>query len=100
MLSFTNIRGLHSSFLGCESFLESNPFHILSLCETNLKEPINTSNISVRGYLSSFRKDSVIHMHDMDPYTNERRPFVLGLSLEYSEYSYSFFRLTVLHSVP
>ena len=100
MLSFTSSRGLHSNLLGCESFLESNSFNILALFETNLKEPINTSNISVTGYLSLFRKDSVIHMHDMDLYTNEGRPFVLDLSLEYSEYSYSFFRLTLLHSVP
>ena len=35
-LSFTNIRGLRSNFVDCESFLESNSPGILALCETNL----------------------------------------------------------------
>ena len=35
-LSFTNIRGLHSNFAECESFLESNSPDIHGLCETNL----------------------------------------------------------------
>ena len=35
-LSFTNIRGLRSNFVDCESFLESNPPDILALCETKL----------------------------------------------------------------
>ena len=50
-LSFTNIRGLHSNFVDCESFLESNSPDILALCETNLDDSIDSGNFSVRGYL-------------------------------------------------
>ena len=96
-LSFANSRGLHSNSFSCEFFLESSSFNILALSKTNLKEPINSNNISVRSYLSLFRKDSVIHMHDMAVYTNEGRLFVLGLSLEYSDDSYSCIRLTLFH---
>ena len=32
-LSFTNIRGLCSNFVDCESFLESNSPDILALCD-------------------------------------------------------------------
>ena len=35
-LSFTNIRGLRSNLVECESFLESNSPDSLALCETNL----------------------------------------------------------------
>ena len=35
-LSFTNIRGLRSNLIDCESFLQSNSPDILALCETNL----------------------------------------------------------------
>ena len=37
-LSFTSIYGLHSNFVECESFLESNSPDMLSLCETNLDD--------------------------------------------------------------
>ena len=50
-LSFTNIRGLRSNFVDCESFLESNSPDILALCETNLDDSIDSGNFSVRGYL-------------------------------------------------
>ena len=50
-LSFTNIQGLHSNFVDCESFLESNSPNILALCETNLVDSIDSDNFSVRGYL-------------------------------------------------
>ena len=50
-LSFTNIRGLRSNFVDCESFLESNSPDILALCETNLDDSIDSGNSSVRGYL-------------------------------------------------
>ena len=43
-LSFTNIQGLHSNFVECESFLESNSPNILALCETNLDESIDSGN--------------------------------------------------------
>ena len=39
-LSFTNIRGLCSNFVGCGFFLESNSPHILALCETNLDDSL------------------------------------------------------------
>ena len=32
-LNFTNIRGLRSDFVECESFLESNSTDIFALCE-------------------------------------------------------------------
>ena len=51
-LSFTNIRGLRSNFVDCESFLESNSLDILTLCEINLDDSIDPGNFSVR--LSSF----------------------------------------------
>ena len=51
-LSFTNIRGLNSNFVDCESFLESNSCDILALCETNMNDSIESGNFSVRGYLS------------------------------------------------
>ena len=50
-LSFTNIRGLRTNFVDCESFLESNSHDILALCETNLNDAIDSGNICVRGYL-------------------------------------------------
>ena len=50
-LSFTNILGLRSNFVECESFLESNSRDILALCETNLDDSIDSGNFSVSGYL-------------------------------------------------
>ena len=44
-LNFTNIRGLLSNFVGCESFLESNSPDILAYCETNLDDSIDSGNI-------------------------------------------------------
>ena len=62
-LNFTNIRGLHSNFVECESFLELNSPDILALCETNLDDSTDSGNFSVRGYLSLIRKDSITHLH-------------------------------------
>ena len=64
-VSFMNIRGLHSNFADCESFLESNFPDILALCETNLDDSIDSGNFSVRGYLTIIRKDSSTHMHGL-----------------------------------
>ena len=50
-LTVTNIRGLCSIFLDCESFLESNSPDMLALCETNQDDSIDSGNFSVRGYL-------------------------------------------------
>ena len=98
-LSFTNTRGLHSNFVDCESFLESNCPDILALCETNLDESIDSGNFSVRGYLPLIRKDSSTHMHGLAVYVKEGLPFALDLFLENSAYSYLCFRLALLHSV-
>ena len=98
-LSFTNIRGLRSNFVDCESFLESNSSDILPLCETNLDDSIDSGNFSVRGYLPLIRKDSGTHMHDLAVYVKEGLPFARDLSLENSADSYLCFRLALLHSV-
>ena len=98
-LSFTNIRGLRSNFVDCESFLESNSPDILALCETNLNDLIDSGNFSVRGYLPLIRKDSSTHMHGLAVYVKEGLPFAWDLSLENSSDSYLCFRLALLHSV-
>ena len=67
-LSFTNIRGLRSNFVVCESFLESNSPDILALSETNLDDSIDSGSFSVRGYLPLIRKDSSTHMHGLAVY--------------------------------
>ena len=97
-LSFTNIRGLHSNFVDCESFLESNSPDILALCETNLDDSIDSGNFSVRGYLPLIWKDSSTHMHGLAVYVKEGLPFAQVLSLENSADSYLRFRLAFLHS--
>ena len=98
-LSFTNIRGLRSNFVDCESFLESNSPDILAQCETNLDDSIDSGNFSVRGYLPLIRKDSRTHMHGLPVYVKEGLPFAEFLSLENSTNSYLCFQLTLLHSV-
>ena len=98
-LSFTNIRGLRSNFVECESFLESNSPDILALCETNLDDLIDSSNFSVRGYLPLIRKDSGTHMHGLAVYVKEGLPFTRDLSLENSADCYLCFRLALLHSM-
>ena len=50
-LSFTNIRGVNSNFVNCESFFQPNAPEILALFETNLDDAIDSGNFSVRGYL-------------------------------------------------
>ena len=98
-LSFTNIRGLRSNFVDCESFLESNSPDILAVCETNLDDSIDSDNFSVRGYLPLIRKDSSTHMHGLAVYAKEGLPFARNLFLENSSDSYLCFRLALLHSV-
>ena len=65
-LSFTNIQSLHSNFVDCESFLESNSPDILALCKTNPHDSIVSGHFSVRGYLPLIRNDSSTHTHDLD----------------------------------
>ena len=98
-LSFTNIRGLRSDFVDCESFLDSNSPDILALCETNLDDSIHSGNFSVTGYLPLIPKDFSTHMHGLAVYVKEGLPFAWYLSLENSADSYLCFRLALLHSV-
>ena len=70
-LNFTNIRGLRSNFVNCESFLESNSPDILALCQTNLDDSIDSGNFYVRGYLPLFRQDSGTHMHGLAVYVKD-----------------------------
>ena len=98
-LSFTNIWGLCSNFVDCESFLGSNSPDIVALCETNLDNSIDSGNYSVRGYFPLIRKDFSTHMHCLPVYVKEGLPFARDLSLENSANSYLCFRLALLHSV-
>ena len=68
-LSFTNIRGLCSNFVACESFFESNSPDILALAQ----------------------KDSGTHMHGLPVYVKEGLPLAWNLSLENSADSYLCF---------
>ena len=74
-LNFTNIWSLHSHFVGCDSFLESNSPDILVLCETKLDNAIDSGNFSARGYLPLVRKDSSTLMHGLADYVKEELPF-------------------------
>ena len=96
-LSFTNIWGLHSNFVECESFLESNSPAILSSCETNLDDSIDSGNFSARVYLPLIWKDSITHMHGLVIFV-KGLPFAWDLSLENSADSYLCFPLALLHS--
>ena len=87
-LSFMNIRGLPSTFVDRESFLQSNSPDIRALCETNLDASNDSGNPFVRGYLPLIRKDSSTHMHGLAVYVKEGRPFAWDLSLENSADSY------------
>ena len=80
--------GLCSNFVDCEFFLESNSPRILAVCETNLNDPVDSGNFSVKGYL---------------PLMKEGPLFALDLSLENSYLcllldSYLCFRLALLNS--
>ena len=59
--------------------VESNSPNILASCATNLNESIDSSNVSVRGYLPLTRKDSVTHMHGLVVYVKEGHPFAWDL---------------------
>ena len=83
-LSFTNIQGLCSNFVDCESFLESNSPDIPALCERNMDDSIDSGNFSVRGYLPLIQKDSSTHMHVLAVYIKEELPFAPDLSWDLS----------------
>ena len=76
-LRFSNIQSLCSNFFACEPFLESRSPDILGLCETNLEDPMGSSNFSGKGYLPLFLKDSLTHMCGLTVYLKE------GLSFAY-----------------
>ena len=97
-LSFTNIRGLRSNFVDCESFPESNSPDILALRETNLDDSIDSGSFSVRGHLSLIRKVPSTHMHGLAVYVEEGLPLAQDLSPENSADSYLCFRLALLNS--
>ena len=50
-LSFTNIQGLCSNFVECESFLGPNSPDILALSETNLDDSVDSGSFPLRVYL-------------------------------------------------
>ena len=91
-LSFTNIWGLRSNFVECESFLESNSPDILALYETNLDDSIDSGNFSV-GVIFLIRKDFLA------VYVKEGVSFTWDLSLENSADSFLWFWLSLLYSV-
>ena len=74
-LSFTNIWGLCSNFVDCESFLESSSSDMLALCETNLDDSIDSGNFSMRSYLPLIQKNSGTHMRAVAVYVKEGLPF-------------------------
>ena len=75
-LRFTHFQGLCSNLFPCEHFLESSSPDILDLCETNLENPMGSSNCSVRGYLPLVQKDSLTHMFGLTVYLKEGLSFV------------------------
>ena len=81
-LSFTNIPGLRSNFVDCESFLGSNSHDILALCEANLDDPIDSGNFSVRANLPLIQNDSSTHMHGLAVYVKEGLPFTRHVSIK------------------
>ena len=99
-LSFTNIRGIRSNFVECESFLESNSLDILAPCNTDLDDSIGYGSLSVRGYLSLIWKDSTTYMHGLSDFVNEGLPFTRDISLKNSVdcimFSTSFTSLSIL----
>ena len=85
-----NIQGIHSNFVVCETFLESNSPDILALCETNLDDSIDSGNFFVAGYLPLIRKCSITHMHGLAVYVKEGLLFAWDLSQKSSADSYIF----------
>ena len=85
-----NIQGLPLNFVECESFLGSNSPVILTRCESNLDDLIDSGHFSVMGYFPLIQKDSITHMHSLAVYVKERLSFAWELSLENSVGSYFF----------
>ena len=98
-LGLMNIWSLCLNFVDYESFLESNSPDILSLCETNVDDSIDSGDFSVRGYLLLIRKDFSTHMHGLVVYVKEDFIFQGTLSLENSADCNLHFCQALLHSV-
>ena len=96
-LSFTSIRGLHSNFVECEYFLESNSADIHALCEKNLDDSIDSGNFSMTAYLPLVQEDSVADMSGLAAYVKEG--LLCWTSLENSVDSFLCFQQGLLHSV-
>ena len=94
-LSFTNIWGLSSNFVDCDSFLELNSPNILGLCETNLNDSIDSGNFSVRDYLLLVRKDSTTHMHASAVYVKGKTSFCTVL-ISRKHWEFSCFGLAIV----
>ena len=75
-LKFTNLQGLCSNFFPSEPFLESSSPDMFGLFETNLEDPMGSSNFSVRGYLPLVQQDSLTHMFGLTVFLKEELPFV------------------------
>ena len=87
-LSFTDIRGLRSNFVDCESFYEQTLLTFL-LClsqtwMTQLSLVISLPYFPLRGYLPLIRKDSSTRMHGRAVYVKTGIPFARDLSLKNS----------------
>ena len=89
--SFTKIQGLCSYFVDCESFPESNSPDIVTLCETNMDDSIDSGNVSVRGYLPLIQNDSTTHMYGRAVSLKEEFLFAWDLSIENSVNPYLYF---------
>ena len=102
-LGFTNLQGVCSNLVGCESFLESNSWTILALYETSLNNSIDSDSFFVmEDYLHLIQKDSYTSMHGLAVYVKEEsvQKVAWDLSLENSANSYFYFWLVLLHLVP
>ena len=98
-LSFTNIRGLRSRFVGCDSFRESNSPDIHALPKTKLDELVDNGNLSVRDYLLFIQEDCSTQMHGVKYCVKEGLPFARDLSQGNSADSYLYFSLALLYSM-
>ena len=86
----TNIRGLFSNFVKCESFLESNCPDILGLCATNLDDSVDSDNFCL--WLPSFNPKGFYYSYAWSWSLREE-------STSFCTSSYLCFRLALLHRV-
>lgn len=87
----TNIWVPCFNFDGCESFLWSNYTNILTLCEANVEDSVDSSNFSM---LSSFINSGEFWSCCL---CKRVFPFACNLPLQNSENSYLCFEQTILH---